>query len=296
MKGIKESLAKVLFTAAAGVSILAVALICVFLFASGVPAIGKIGVVEFLTGTVWRPASETFGILPMILGSIYVTAGAILVGVPIGLLTAIYMSRFASPAINRVMLPAVQLLAGIPSVVYGFFGMIVLVPAVQAMVKTPFFKTVLHIKSGKGMSLFTAAVLLGIMILPTIITVSKTSLDAVPNSYYEGSLALGATHERSVFCAVLPAAKSGVLSAVILGIGRAIGETMAVVMVAGNQTWMPKGLFQGLRTMTSNIVIEMGYAADLHREALIATGVVLFVFILLINLCFSLVKGGSDHA
>ena len=142
----------------------------------------------------------------------------------------------------------------------------------------------------------TAAVLLGIMILPTIITVSKTSLDAVPNSYYEGSLALGATHERSVFCAVLPAAKSGVLSAVILGIGRAIGETMAVVMVAGNQTWMPKGLFQGLRTMTSNIVIEMGYAADLHREALIATGVVLFVFILLINLCFSLVKGGSDHA
>ena len=146
------------------------------------------------------------------------------------------------------------------------------------------------------MSLFTAAVLLGIMILPTIITVSKTSLDAVPNSYYEGSLALGATHERSVFCAVLPAAKSGVLSAVILGIGRAIGETMAVVMVAGNQTWMPKGLFQGLRTMTCNIVIEMGYAADLHREALIATGVVLFVFILLINLCFSLVKGGSDHA
>ena len=146
------------------------------------------------------------------------------------------------------------------------------------------------------MSLFTAAVLLGIMILPTIITVSKASLDAVPDSYYEGSLALGATHERSVFFAVLPAAKSGVLSAVILGIGRAIGETMAVVMVAGNQTWMPKGLFQGLRTMTSNIVIEMGYAADLHREALIATGVVLFVFILLINLCFSIVKGGSKNA
>ena len=206
------------------------------------------------------------------------------------------MSKFASPRINKVMLPAVQLLAGIPSVVYGFFGMIVLVPAVQTMVKSPFFKTVLHVKSGKGMSLFTAAVLLGIMILPTIITVSKASLDAVPDSYYEGSLALGATHERSVFYAVLPAAKSGVLSAVILGIGRAIGETMAVVMVAGNQTWMPKGLFQGLRTMTSNIVIEMGYAADLHREALIATGVVLFVFILLINLCFSLVKGGKDYA
>ena len=263
---------------------------------NGVPTLFKIGPLKFLLGTTWKPGNDIFGILPMILGSIYVTAGAILVGVPIGLLTAIYMSKFASPRINKVMLPAVQLLAGIPSVVYGFFGMIVLVPAVQAMVKSPFFKTVLHVKSGKGMSLFTAAVLLGIMILPTIITVSKTSLDAVPGSYYEGSLALGATHERSVFYAVLPAAKSGVLSAVILGIGRAIGETMAVVMVAGNQTWMPKGLFQGLRTMTSNIVIEMGYAADLHREALIATGVVLFVFILLINLCFSLVKGGKDYA
>ena len=292
----KEEIMKFVFLLAACASIATVAMICLFLFANGLPTIGKIGAADFFLGERWRPANDVYGILPMILGSIYVTAGAILVGVPIGLLTALYMSRFASPAINRVMLPAVQLLAGIPSVVYGFFGMIVLVPAVQAMVKTPFFKTVLHVKSGKGMSLFTAAVLLGIMILPTIITVSKTSLDAVPNSYYEGSLALGATHERSVFCAVLPAAKSGVLSAVILGIGRAIGETMAVVMVAGNQTWMPKGLFQGLRTMTSNIVIEMGYAADLHREALIATGVVLFVFILLINLCFSLVKGGKDYA
>ena len=277
---LKEGVMQGVFTLCACVSILAVALICIFLFANGVPTLFKIGPLKFLLGTTWKPGNDIFGILPMILGSIYVTAGAILVGVPIGLLTAIYMSKFASPRINKVMLPAVQLLAGIPSVVYGFFGMIVLVPAVQAMVKSPFFKTVLHVKSGKGMSLFTAAVLLGIMILPTIITVSKASLDAVPDSFY----------------AVLPAAKSGVLSAVILGIGRAIGETMAVVMVAGNQTWMPKGLFQGLRTMTSNIVIEMGYAADLHREALIATGVVLFVFILLINLCFSLVKGGKDYA
>ena len=206
MKQFKERLMHVVFLLAACTSILAVVLICIFLFANGVPTLFKIGPMQFLLGTTWKPGNDIFGILPMILGSIYVTAGAILVGVPIGLLTAIYMSRFASPAINRVMLPAVQLLAGIPSVVYGFFGMIVLVPAVQAMVKTPFFKTVLHVKSGKGMSLFTAAVLLGIMILPTIITVSKTSLDAVPNSYYEGSLALGATHERSVFCAVLPAA------------------------------------------------------------------------------------------
>ena len=277
---LREGIMQAVFTACACISILAVVLICVFLFANGLPTIGKIGPLKFLLGTTWKPGNDIYGILPMILGSLY----------------AIYLSRFSTLAIKRVMLPAVQLLAGIPSVVYGFFGMIVLVPAVQAMVKSDFFKTVLHVKGGKGMSLFTASVLLGIMILPTIITVSKTSLDAVPESYYEGSLALGATHERSVFYAVLPAAKSGVLSAVILGIGRAIGETMAVVMVAGNQTWMPKGLFQGLRTMTSNIVIEMGYSTDLHREALIATGVVLFVFILLINLCFSVLKGGKDHA
>ena len=292
----KETVMQWVFTVCACVSILAVALICVFLFANGVPTIAEIGPLQFLLGTNWKPGNDLYGILPMILGSIYVTAGAIIVGVPVGLLTAVYMSRFASNKVNKVLLPAVQLLAGIPSVVYGFFGMVVLVPAVQAVVKSDFLRHVLGVRGGKGMSLFTAGLLLGIMILPTIITVSKTSLDAVPASYYEGSLALGATHERSVFFAVLPAAKSGVLSAVILGIGRAIGETMAVVMVAGNQTWMPQGLFQGLRTMTCNIVIEMGYAAGLHREALIATGVVLFVFILLINLCFSLVKGAEKNA
>ena len=292
----KETVMQWVFTVCACVSILAVALICVFLFANGIPTIAEIGPLQFLLGTNWKPGNDLYGILPMILGSIYVTAGAIIVGVPVGLLTAVYMSRFASNKVNKVLLPAVQLLAGIPSVVYGFFGMVVLVPAIQAVLKTDFVRKVIGINNGKGMSLFTASLLLGIMILPTIITVSKTSLDAVPESYYEGSLALGATHERSVFFTVLPAAKSGVMSAVILGIGRAIGETMAVVMVAGNQTWMPQGLFQGLRTMTSNIVIEMGYAAGLHREALIATGVVLFVFILIINLCFSLVKGAEKNA
>ena len=292
----KETVMQWVFTVCACVSILAVALICLFLFANGVPTIAEIGPLQFLLGTNWKPGNDLYGVLPMILGSIYVTAGAIVVGVPVGLLTAVYMSRFASNKVNKVLLPAVQLLAGIPSVVYGFFGMVVLVPAIQAVLKTDFVRKVIGINNGKGMSLFTASLLLGIMILPTIITVSKTSLDAVPESYYEGSLALGATHERSVFFTVLPAAKSGVMSAVILGIGRAIGETMAVVMVAGNQTWMPQGLFQGLRTMTSNIVIEMGYAAGLHREALIATGVVLFVFILIINLCFSLVKGAEKNA
>ena len=283
----KENAMRSLFIVCACVSILAVALICVFLFANGLPTIFEIGPLNFLLGTEWRPSNDIYGIFPMIVGSIYVTAGALIVGVPVGLLTAMYLSFFASERIKKILLPAIQLLAGIPSVVYGFFGVMVLVPWVAALAD-PF--------DGSGMSMFTASLVLGIMILPTIITVSKTSLDAVPGSYYEGSLALGATHERSVFTIMLPAAKSGVLSAVILGVGRAIGETMAVIMVAGNQPIMPSGLFEGLRTMTSNIVLEMGYATGLHRQALIATGVVLFVFILLINLCFSLVKGGKKDA
>ncbi len=283
----KENAMRILFIVCACVSILAVALICVFLFANGLPTIFEIGPLNFLLGTEWRPSNDIYGIFPMIVGSIYVTAGALVVGVPVGLLTAMYLSFFASERIKKILLPAIQLLAGIPSVVYGFFGVMVLVPWVAALAD-PF--------DGSGMSMFTASLVLGIMILPTIITVSKTSLDAVPGSYYEGSLALGATHERSVFTIMLPAAKSGVLSAVILGVGRAIGETMAVIMVAGNQPIMPSGLFEGLRTMTSNIVLEMGYATGLHRQALIATGVVLFVFILLINLCFSLVKGGKKDA
>ena len=283
----KENAMRILFIVCACVSILAVALICVFLFANGLPTIFEIGPLNFLLGTEWRPSNDIYGIFPMIVGSIYVTAGALIVGVPVGLLTAMYLSFFASERIKKILLPAIQLLAGIPSVVYGFFGVMVLVPWVAALAD-PF--------DGSGMSMFTASLVLGIMILPTIITVSKTSLDAVPGSYYEGSLALGATHERSVLTIMLPAAKSGVLSAVILGVGRAIGETMAVIMVAGNQPIMPSGLFEGLRTMTSNIVLEMGYATGLHRQALIATGVVLFVFILLINLCFSLVKGGKKDA
>ena len=283
----KENAMRILFIVCACVSILAVALICVFLFANGLPTIFEIGPLNFLLGTEWRPSNDIYGIFPMIVGSIYVTAGALIVGVPVGLLTAMYLSFFASERIKKILLPAIQLLAGIPSVVYGFFGVMVLVPWVAALAD-PF--------DGSGMSMFTASLVLGIMILPTIITVSKTSLDAVPGSYYEGSLALGATHERSVFTIMLPAAKSGVLSAVILGVGRAIGETMAVIMVAGNQPIIPSGLFEGLRTMTSNIVLEMGYATGLHRQALIATGVVLFVFILLINLCFSLVKGGKKDA
>ena len=289
MKDVKETVMKYVFLVCACASILAVILICAFLFANGVPAIGKIGVFNFLLGETWKPGNDLYGILPFILGSIYVTAGAIVIGVPIGLLTAIFMARFCPKSIYRFMKPAVDLLAGIPSVVYGFFGMVVLVPFVRN-----FFGQTLGF-GGNGSSMFTASVMLGIMILPTIISVGESSIRAVPDSYYEGSLALGATHERSVFCTIVPAAKSGIMAGIILGIGRAIGETMAVIMIAGNQPRMPKGIFEGVRTLTSNIVMEMGYATDLHREALIATAVVLFVCILIINLLFSLVKRRSAN-
>lgn len=279
---IKEGIAKALFVAAAGISVLAVALICVFLFANGVPALAQIGLPEFLFGTTWRPANDIYGIFPMIVGSIYVTAGAMVVGVPMGLLCAIFLSRFASGKIAAVLKPGVELLAGIPSVVYGFFGLVILVPFVRA--NTPDNVT------GNGLSLLAASVLLGIMILPTIITVAQSALDAVPKKYYEGSLALGADHERSVFRVIVPAAVSGIMAGIVLGVGRAIGETMAVIMVAGNQPIVPESIFEGVRTMTANIVLEMGYAADLHRGALVATGVVLFVFILLITMLFNVIK------
>lgn len=273
---------KGVFIAAACVSILAVIMICLFLFVNGIPAIAKIGLFNFLFGEVWKPSNNLYGILPMILGSIYVTAGAIVIGVPIGLLTAIFMARFCPPGLYKLLKPSVDLLAGIPSVVYGFFGLMVFVPMIRG------------IFGGSGTSMLAACLILGIMILPTIISVSESALRAVPNSYYEGALALGATHERSVFFTVVPAAKSGILAGVILGVGRAIGETMAVIMIAGNQAAMPRGLLKGVRTLTANIVLEMGYAADLHREALIATAVVLFVFILIINLCFSILKRRTD--
>lgn len=278
MEHFKERAMKYIFIIATCTSIIAVALICIFLFANGLPAIGKIGVFNFLLGKTWKPLNDIYGIFPMILGSIYVTAGAIVIGVPIGIFCAIFMARFCPNRLYKILKPAVELLAGIPSIVYGFFGLVVIVPIMQ------------QIFGGSGKSMLTASILLGIMILPTIISVSEAAIRAVPESYYEGALALGATHERSVFFAMLPAAKSGILASVILGVGRAIGETMAVIIVAGNQAVMPSGLLSGVRTLTANIVLEMGYAADLHREALIATAVVLFVFILLINLSFSVLK------
>lgn len=276
MDSLKEKIMSAIFFLSALVSILAIALICLFLLVNGIPAMQKIGLFNFLLGQEWSPTDTpaAFGIFPMILGSLYITAGAMLIGVPIGVLAAVFLARVCPKKLYRAIKPGVELLAGIPSVVYGLFGMAAIVTLT-------------------GNSMLSACILLGIMILPTIIGVAESAIRAVPEHYYEGALALGAGHYRSVFCVLLPAAKSGVFAAVILGVGRAIGETMAVIMVAGNQARMPVSLFNGARTLTSNIVLEMGYAAELHREALIATGVVLFVFILIINLSFSALKSRS---
>lgn len=273
----------IVFFVCALTSIAAVVLICLFLFANGIPAMKEIGLLNFLTGAKWKPGNDIYGILPMILGSIYITAGAVVIGVPVGLLTAIFMAFYCPKKLYGLLKPCTELLAGIPSIVYGFFGMVIIVPCIRTV-------AALFDVDISGSSILAASILLGIMILPTIIGVSEAALRAVPSAYYEGAVAMGARHERAVFTVMLPAAKSGVLAGVVLGIGRAIGETMAVIMVAGNQPRLTGNMLKGIRTMTANIVMEMGYATGLHREALIATGVVLFVFILIINLTFSVLK------
>nr|WP_294464544.1 phosphate ABC transporter permease subunit PstC [uncultured Sellimonas sp.] len=288
MKNWKEKGMHGIFFLAACASVLAVALICIFLFANGIPAMSKIGFLDFLLGEEWRPSNDIYGILPMIMGSIYVTAGAIVIGVPVGIFTSVFMAHYCPKKIYPLLKSATELLAGIPSVVYGFFGLVVIVPLIRNF-------TTSRGMGGNGQTMLTASIILGIMILPTIIGVTESAMRSVPEQYYEGSLALGATKERTIFRIVIPAAKSGVIAGIVLGIGRAIGETMAVIMVAGNQPRMPEGIFKGVRTMTTNIVMEMGYAADLHREALIATAVVLFVFILIINACVSLLNRRSEN-
>lgn len=278
---VKDTIMRAVFFLAACLSIIAVLLICWFIFSNAFPAIGKIGVGEFLLGKVWRPLNNKFGIFPMIIGSFYVTAGAVAIGVPIGVMCAVFMARYCPERFYKIMKPAVDLLAGIPSVVYGFFGLVVIVPAVRSVF-------------GAGKSVLTASLLLAIMILPTVISISESAIRAVPQSYYDGALALGATKERAIFSVSLPAARSGVSAGIILGIGRAIGETTAVVMIAGNQPVIPQSVLSGVRTLTTNIILEMGYAQDLHREALIATAAVLFIFVLLINLLFSALKGREN--
>ena len=274
----REKVAQFIFFTGALFSVLAVFLICLFLFLNAIPTIAEIGPLDFLFGTKWKPGNDLYGIFPMILGSVYVTGLSILFGVPLGILSAVYMAFFCNKRVYKFLRPAVELLAGIPSIVYGFFGLMVIVPFMQSLF------------GGSGKSMLTAGILLSLMILPTIVTVSENSLRAVDPALLSGALSLGDTKEVAVFRVIIPAASSGILSSVILGIGRSIGETMAVIMIAGNQAVMPSSLLKGVRTMTANIVLEMGYATDLHREALIATGAVLFVFILIINLAFSSLK------
>lgn len=273
-----EQTMRLVFLAAACVSIAATITICIFLFANGVPAMLKIELKNFIFGLKWKPSIDLYGIFPMIVGSITVTLGALILGVPLGLFTAVFLARYCPKQLYNFFESGVKLLAGIPSVVYGFFGLTVIVPAIR------------NTFGGNGTSILAASIVLAIMILPTIISVSESSIRAVPSLYFEGSLALGACKERSIFLVELKAAKSGIMAGIILGVGRAVGETMAVIMVAGNQAILPRSLVKGIRTLTANIVLEMGYAADLHRDALIATSVILFIFILIINLCFSLLK------
>lgn len=278
-RDVRETVMKYVFLISALISVLSIILIFYFIFSGGLPFILRQGVWEFLTGTNWRPTASQpeFGILPMIVGSLIVTGGAILIGVPIGVLTAVYMVFYCPKAYYRYAKSAINLMAAIPSIVYGFFALQIFVPFLRIMGRS-------------GMNMVTASLLLGIMILPTIIGLSESAIRNVPKSYYQGAIGLGTTHERAILTVVVPAAKNGILSAIILGIGRAIGETMAVILVAGNQPRIPTELNQGVRTLTTNIVMEMAYATGQHREALIATAVVLFVFILIINLFFTRVK------
>lgn len=280
---LKENMARSIFMMAAALSIVAVLIICIFIFSNGVPAIKEVGLFHFLFGISWDPEHGLYGIFPMIIGTLVVTAGALVFGVPLGILCAVFLVFYCPKKLRPKVNVIVNMMAGIPSVVYGFFGLVVLVPFIQTMTRT------------NGMGVLSASVLLAVMILPTIISVSQTALSSVDKSYYEGARALGASHDRTVFRVMLPAAKSGILCAVILGLGRAVGETMAVMMVAGNQAIIPFGIFSGTRTLTSHIAMEMGYATDLHRQALIATAVVLFGFILIMNGIMTLVKRRMCH-
>ena len=274
-KYIIENISSKLFMISAFISVISLMLIIGFVFYKGLtPFIFKgYSFMDFLTGTDWLPNSNKFGVMPMVVASLLATVGALIIGVPIGILTAVFLVEIAPKPVQKIILPAVELLAGIPSVLYGLFGLAFIVPNIQAVLNLP-----------KGQSLLAVILVLAIMMLPTIISVSQTSIKAVPNSYREGSLALGASKIETIFKVVLPSAKSGILAAVVLGIGRAIGETMAVILVAGNSPVIPTSIVDSVRPLTTNIALEMGYAYGTHQEMLFATGVVLFMFIIILNL------------
>ncbi|MDT9335432.1 phosphate ABC transporter permease subunit PstC [Clostridium perfringens] len=281
-----ESLTEKIFLISASVAVISLLLIIGFVFYKGLRPFIVEGYSfwDFIFGTQWIPSSNKYGILPMIVASLGATIGALLIGVPVGILTSIFIAEIAPKKIAKIMSGAVELLAGIPSVLYGVFGLAIIVPTIQEVFNLP-----------KGQSLLAVIIVLAIMMLPTVITVSETAIRAVPNAYKEGSLALGASKTETIFKVIVPAAKSGIMTGVVLGIGRAIGETMAVILVAGNTPVIPSSIIDSVRPLTTNIALEMGYAFGTHQEMLFATGVVLFTFILILNLVLSKLsnKGGK---
>jgi phosphate transport system permease protein len=280
---INERLVEILLRVSASASVLAIIIITFFIFYKGIPLLAKVGIIDFLFNLNWNPTKGSFGIGAMVIGSLAVTLSSLIWSVPLGIMTAILMAEIAPPKFSGILSRLVELLAGIPSVVYGFFGLIVIVPMIR------------NYLGGVGLSVLAGAIVLGIMILPTIINISRDAINAVPEEYKVNSLALGATHYQSISRVILPAARSGIITAIVLGLGRAIGETMAVLMVTGNSAVIPDSLLSSVRTMTSNIVLEMGYAAGDHQAALFATGTVLFVFIVILNLAVSIsMKAGTE--
>ena len=271
MKNFKEKSTERIFFIIALSSLSVLALISVFILVQGIPIISKVGLFNFIFGMKWAPSQGAFGIFPMIIGSVSVTIGAAILGVPIAICCSIFLAEFAPAPLRNIFRPAIQLLAGIPSVVYGFWGVLFIVPTISKYL------------GGPGLSILAGSIILAIMILPTIISISEVSLLSLPRQYKEGGLALGLTHWQTIYSLLLPAAKSGIVSAIILGIGRAIGETMAVIMVLGNAVAIPESILDPVRTLTTNIGIEMGYASGDHQHALFATGIVLFVIIMILN-------------
>ena len=281
----KEEVFKYFFLICSILSIFFLLLICIFIFKDSFGFIGKIGVKNFILNDAWTPMNvpASYGILPMIIGSVLITAMSCIAAVPVSIMVACYLAFDCPKNIYRILKPALNLMTGIPSIVYGFFALTVIVPINRSLF------------GGTGMNMLSAAILLLIMVLPTIISMAEASLRTVPQSFYQGSLSLGATHDETITRVMVPAAKSGIFAGIILGVGRAIGETMAVILVAGNQTRLTFNPLKGIRTMTTNIVLEMAYAAGEHRQALIATAAVLFIFILLINIGFFIVKNRSEN-
>lgn len=285
MTKIREKIGEIIFLLSAVLSVFLILLIIYFIFSEGIKFVNEYGLLKFITGKVWKPTAGNprFGIKPMIVGSVIVTSLSTLIALPFGLAISIFMAYYAKKSYGFLK-SIVNLMAAVPSVVYGFFAMMVLVPLI---------KDLFDIKS--GMNMLTASILLAVMILPTMVNISENSLRQVPETFMTGSLALGATKEETIYKVMVPYARSGIFSSIILAIGRAIGETMAVYLVIGNQPMMPSSIFKGVRTLTTNIVLEMGYAAGMHRQALIATGMVLFVFILIINIIFNIIRSKTEE-